>query len=177
MKKIISSEREKRVFVLSCLTLLIFIVYRGVYVPLKNIEESTQDKILTLEKQLNKAQQTINKSKPFEQDYPEASVCFKQTIPDKEQINFIDAEIKKLAQENELVLKSTPPVKSKTTPLGNNFSQNISLTGTFENILEFLYNLQNCPHLYTINELQIKKSQNAESRIDCKLILTKSLIK
>ncbi len=177
MRKIISTEREKRIFVISCIALLIFTAYRGIYVPLKDSEETTQDKILTLEKEFNKAVQTISKSQPYQQNYSEAMDCFNQSVSDKEQLTLIKKEIEGIAKDNHLQSTASDPLKSKTTPVGSDFTIEVSVQGTLNNIMDFLSTLQNCPHLYTVNEFQITKAPSSDSNLLSKLILTKSLIK
>ena len=177
MKKIISTEHEKRVFILGCLLLFTFIVYRGIYLPIMNANDSIQDKIFILEKQLYKAKHALSDGKPFEQEYPQALNCFQQSLSDKQQLTTITTELKMLAQQSQLTLKADPPIKSKTSSLGNEFSIKLSVEGEFRNIFEFLYALQSCPHIYRTKELEILKIASSESRLECRLVLTKSLIK
>lgn len=177
MKKLLSTPHEKRIFILGCLSLLLFLFYQGIYTPLKKADSALGDKILLLKKQLNKNLNTISQNKGYDQDYPLALSCYKQTSPDKEQLGLISRELEDLAQDKELQIKTNLPLKSKSTNTTNSFSINISLTGKLNDILEFIYTLQNCPHLYAINEFILDKKSNETSRVQCKLLLTKELIK
>jgi hypothetical protein len=177
MKKILSSsQREKTIFILCCVTLLIFIVYRGLYIPLKNADESIQDKILLAEKQLSKQKRTISESQPFEQDYPSTLSCLKQTAPDEDLPSAIISELNSVAEENHLTIKVSPPAKFKTTIPTKNFSTSVFLEGSFEEILKFLYVIQSCPYLYNFNEFQLNTNPSSEKDLQTHLVLTKSFL-
>lgn len=174
---IISTNHEKRVFILGCLLLITFFIYRGVYLPLINTKESLEEKILLFEKQIYKSNRTLSQVQPYQQEYPEAIKCYKQTLSDKQELSTITTELQNIAQQSHLKITAELPKKSKSTSYKNEFSTNLLLEGKPKNILEFLYTLQSCPHLYNINELTISPTSLNNSQAQCQLTLTKSLIK
>ncbi len=174
---IISTNKEKRIFILGCLLLITFFIYRGVYLPLMNAKESLEEKVLLFENQIYKSNRVISQVEPFQKEYLEATKCYKQALSDKQELSNISSELQSIAQRTQLKITADLPKKSKATLYKNDFTINLLLEGNSKNILEFLYALQNCPHLYNVNELRIFTSPSNDSQLQCQLVLTKSLIK
>ena len=176
MTKFSFSKREKKMAGVVVLVIFFSVVYRGVYVPLKNQVEFLNNKISVAEQRLSKTLKIIRRAKIAAKKYDDILDDFKQTVSDEQVMSSILSEIETVAGELKMRIADMKPKKVKRVDFYNNFSVSLSIDGQLSEIMLFIYRLQNSPHVFYIEELRLNKSSPRKVDLSCQVVLSRLLI-
>ena len=132
--------------------------------------------ILTAEKKIQKNLKVIQKAKSYEAKYQSLMENFQQKGSDEQMMSAILSEIESVATDAKIRITDLKPQKVKKMGSYNNFSVSLVLDGQLTPIMDFIYTLQNQPHLFSVEELRLdKKSPNTQD-LKGYFVLSRSLI-
>ena len=103
----------------------------------------------------------IQKAKSYEEKYKSLLESFQQQGSDEQMMSVILTEIESAAAQVKIRIADMKPQKARKIGTYNNFLVSITLDGELTSIMDFIYSLQNQPHLFAVDELRLeKKSPN-----------------
>ena len=155
---------------------MVYLIYLGILNPIQKNIEYLDKKIEKSKKQLNKQQKTIRKGEHIDQGYEQYWSMFKQQGSDEQVMSSILTEIESAVKKENMRISDLKPKPVRREDFYNNFSVGLSINGPLKDILEYLYILQNTPHLFNVEELQIEKNSPLASELYCRVVLTRILI-
>ena len=163
MTKLNLSQREKDIVIIFVIVAGLALVFRAVYIPLKNKSDEVREKIAVSEKKLNKNLKMIRKGENYEARYKPLLENFQQKGSDEQMMSAILNEIESAAGQVQVRIADMKPQRVKKSGSYNNFSVSLTLDGELTAIMDFIYGLQNQPHLFAVDELRLeKKSPNTK---------------
>ena len=87
------------------------------------------------------------------------------------------SQIESTAGRIPLTVLEIKPQKVRDEDFYNVFSINLTIEEEFIKVYRFLYDIQNAPLLFNVEELRLEKDPLKETFMKCTLILTKRLIR
>ena len=170
------TKREQKIFVFCVIVVIAFGGFQGIYKPLKAKNLELGSKILVLNKRLKKNSITVQKAKLMNKSYDEFFDKFKQTKTNEQVMSSMIAEIEQVAAEMELIIADIKPKKVKQEEFYNRFSVSLTVNSGFSEIVHFIHQLQDEPHMFTVDQMRFDKaSRRRSSTIKSRFILSKIL--
>jgi len=176
MSKFNFSQRERIIFVVLNVILVVFILYKGVFLPLSQKTSMLESRINSEEKKLYKALKTIRKSQAVEKKYKTTLSHLQQNSSDEQVMTSIFSEIEAIAKNLNLRIDDMKSNKVKKLDAYNSFSVGLTIKGTFEEMMHFIYDLQSYPHLFYVDEARLARQARIPDQIECRLQLSRILI-
>lgn len=170
------SKREKVIFIIAFMALLVYVIYLLAYVPLQKQAASLKSKIHVAEVQLKKNLKIIRKSEVLEKQYKEILANFRQTVSDEQVMTSVLSEIESVAGKIDLHIADKKPKKPRKIDFYNSFAVSLSLEGELIELMEFIYILQNPPHMFHIDEVSLSRKSTRKTGLRCRLVLSRTLI-
>lgn len=176
MSKFQFTSQERRIAMVLVAVTAAALIYWGGYAPFKEKSAQIKTKIESGKKQLSKNLKTIRKGERYEKENKVLLENFKQKGSDEQTMSAIITEIESVAGQVNIRIADLKPQKVRKADVFNNFSVSLVLDGQLTPIMNFVYNLQNQPHLFTVDELRLdKKSPNSQD-LKGYLILSRILL-
>jgi Tfp pilus assembly protein PilO len=151
---------------------------------LSGLYENWQERVVLLEaqiesrtKELGRNLETIEATRKMSEDYSEHLRAFEQTSSDEEVMSSLLSEIRKAADKISMHIADIKPERVKKEALYNNFSVRMSLEGSYEEIVRFIYILQDTPYAFAVDELRLSKNSPRSQNVDCELGISKMLVR
>jgi Tfp pilus assembly protein PilO len=141
-----------------------------------NKSEILELEIAKNKRRLQKNYRIIRKGKRFQKQYGDTLTRFKQKQSDEEIMSGILSEIESTARTLDMRISDMKPQRVKKQEYYNIFSVNLAINGQLDEILHFLYLLQNPPHLFNIDELRIEKSSPRAKSLHSRMVFSRILI-
>jgi len=171
------SQRENRIFMLTITVVLLYATYNGMFKPFKQKMISAKLQTESLERQYSKNLRIIRKAKMITQEYDAYLEEFKQTATNEEVMSSIISEIEATAANLSIQISDLKPMRVKALDFYNHFSVSLKINSELVDIIEFLYVLQDQPHLFDIEELRfVKRTRRKGAVVMTNLVLTKTLV-
>ena len=98
------------------------------------------------------------------------------TASESASMSAIITEIENVSGEANIRIADLKPQKVRKTGSFNNFSVSLILDGQLTSIMNFVYNLQNQPHLFAVDEMRFDKKSPNSTDLKGYLILSRVLI-
>jgi hypothetical protein len=170
------SQRERRIATGLVVVIALALIYRAAYVPLKEKSADIKGRIETGQKQLTKNMKVLRKAQRYEKEHQTLLENFKQKGSDAQTMSALITEIESVAGQVNIRIADLKPQKVRKVDAFNSFSVSLILDGELTPIMNFVYNLQNQPHLFAVDELRLdKKSPNSQD-LKGYLILSRILL-
>ncbi|MDO8580292.1 MAG: type II secretion system protein GspM [Candidatus Omnitrophota bacterium] len=171
------TKREQYIFYICLLFIGIFIFYQGLIKPSWEESESLDQKIVIQQRRLQKDQRLLQEAKGKEKAHAAYLLAYKQNGTDEQVMSSILSQIEKLAGELKLRISDLKPQRVKQLELLNQFSVSVTIDSEFDDILNFLYLLQQEPYSFNVEEVRFDKgTRRNETIIKSQLVLSKVLI-
>ncbi len=170
------SLREQKIFAACFLVILIYVSIQFVFRPLDKKILALQAKAQTLRKHIAKNLKVARQDNSVDSEYNRHAQNFKQKVSDEGAMTSILSEIESTANEVSMRLSDMKPKKTKRIDFYNTFSVSLTMEGEITSIIHFIYVLENAPHFFTVDDLQLEKSSSRTSQIKCRMVLSKILI-
>ncbi len=170
------TKRELIIFIICLIVIFIFIGVNFIVKPLLEQYEKFSNEITRRKELLAEYHQKLRQGKSIGDIYKKFSQPLLQKLSDEAEMAAILSEIESVANEIDLRVSDMKPKRVKRTEFFNTFLVSLSLEGDLASITRFLYVLQNNPHLFEVDEVQLQKRSLRTSRIKCQLVLSRSLI-
>jgi len=161
---------EQRIYVVSGALLLVMALFVVLIIfPLIGQIRSDSLKIIEKRQAIDSFYQDWQNMKNSQKDYQEFQqglAQFSALLPASDAIKFITA-IENMArqtqnQETIAVLEKAPGKQTEKTPAQATLDFQISLGGSFPNLVKFLIYLENAPYYNDLNSLQVSRVSQAE---------------
>jgi len=171
------NTREKNIAVVCAFLIFIYVNYIGLIKPLQDKLEGLNIQVQTKQAQLTKDQQRIQKAGALGNEYEDYLARFQQSGSNEQVMSSILSEIEGVAGELNLLISDLKPNRVRASDYYNQFSVSLTIDSDFNDIMHFLYNLQNQPHSFDVEEVRFDKGPRRQSSsIKTRLILGKTLI-
>ena len=168
--------REKAIFAAMVLICLVFGLYRGVFVPLRERGESIKVKITKTEKALVRQRKAVRMAKVMDSRFEDVLKDFRQNASDEQVMSGILSEVQQVAGDLEMRIADMKPRRVRSTDNFNQFSVSMALDGNLADIMRFIYQLENPPHLFYVEEMSLAKVSPRASELRCQMILSRMMI-
>ena len=135
-----------------------------------------ESKIVAGRKQLEKNLKIIHKAQRYEKQNTAIIANFKQKGSDEQAMSTIITEIESVAGEVNIRIADLKPQKVRKTGSFNNFSVSLVLDGQLTPIMNFVYDLQNQPHWFGVDEMRLDKKSPNSPDLKGYLVLSRTLL-
>lgn len=170
------SSRERALFAATLIVGVIFLGYQFFLMPLNRRHEAAEEGILTQQKLLNEKKKIIARAMAKTASYEYYKELFRQEGRSEQVMSGILKEIEEVARDLDIRIASLKPQSGKENQAYNEYSVSLNITTTFENSVQFLYNLQKQPFMFTVDKFDYDKRSRKGTDITVQLILSKTLI-
>ncbi|MCK5580299.1 MAG: hypothetical protein KAJ18_03410 [Candidatus Omnitrophica bacterium] len=174
LKRVDFSKRERRISFFLVICVLAYILQAGVYKPLALKKKVLRQKIKTSEKRVRRAKRALRKGGDVSL-HEKGLEGFKQKGTDEQVMSVILSEIEQEKAELDLRIADMKPQKARKVGPLNYFSVNLTLDGEIADIMQFIYILQNPPHMLYVDEFQLSRGSARDSSLKCQLVLSRRL--
>jgi len=171
------TQREKIIALICLILVVLYGVYVGGIRPLAEQIDFLNAQILRKQTQVQKDQRVIHKAQQIDKEFKALSVTFKQEGTNEAVMSDILSEIESVSGNIGLKVSAIKPQKVKNNELYNHFSVSVSLEANLLELSEFLFILQNPPHLFSVDEIRVDQGpRRKETSLNVNCILSKFLI-
>ncbi|MFC1510602.1 hypothetical protein ACFL49_02975 [Candidatus Omnitrophota bacterium] len=173
--KINFSSREKKIFIVLSICILGFIFQAGIYKPLAHQKELLAIKIRAAEKSLFRAQRSAQNE--GQQDHVKRMLApFRQKGTDEEVMSSILSEIEQKKEGLDLRIADMKPQKMHKVDLLKVFSVRLTIEGAVTDVLQFIYLLQEPPHMFRVDEFRLGDASAKQPTLKCQLVFSRKLV-
>ncbi len=171
------TKREQIIAGVTFLAAVVCLGFYGVYKPLLNELELIEDKISNNMKKYDNNLEMIHQAEGLEKQYQTSIEKYKQPGQNEQVMSALISEIEKVAGELNLPISDLKPNRVRKEAHYNQFSVSLTMDSKFVEAVNFLYILQNEPHLFDVEELRFDKgNRKDEPTVKTQLVLSKIFI-
>ena len=171
------TQREKIIFNLCVIMVLIFLSYKFGIAPLIQKTKDLDRDAGARRQELARNIHFIKKGQALAENSGDSLSRFQQTESSEQVMSSLVSEIEQTANQLNLSLSEIKPQKVKKEKYYNQFLVSLTIDSSWLNTLQFLHSLQQEPHLFSIEEITVDKGSAAgSSRLRTQLVLGKSFI-
>jgi Tfp pilus assembly protein PilO len=170
------SSREVKIFVVMMALCSTFGLYRGLYLPFYEKGELIKARILKKQKELTQQRRAVQKVKMGDSRIEELLKDFRQVDSDEKVMSAVLSEIEEVANGIGMRIADMKPRRTRATDFYNQFSVSLALDGPLADIMRFLYQLENPPHLFYVEEMSLSKISPRGAELRCQLVLSRLMI-
>lgn len=170
------SKREKLIALVVLVLALCFVVYNFILDPMLKKISSLNSDIEAQEIKLKKNIKIISQEAQVAGQYKQYSDLMKLKTSEEQAMAKLLSEIEAVAQGINIRILDMKPQKIKTIDFYKNFSVAFTIDGQLKDITQFLYSLQNLPHLIKVDKLQLEKESVYQPELKASLQVSKVLI-
>ncbi len=170
------NHREKYFAIISGLLLFAWFLGNVIFKPAWRFSSEWSAKLQLNKGRLTKDRRLIVEGPAIDREYEAYLPFFRQAQGDEATMSLLLSQIELTASRIPLPVLEIKPQKVKGEDFYNEFSINLTIEEEFNKIYRFLYDIQNAPFLFNVEELRLEKDPLKESFMKCTLILTKRLI-
>jgi len=170
------TKREKIILMLCCGVTFAYLSWNGVWKPLQKQEMFLEREIPKSEKLLQKNLAIIRKGRQAKQAYEQHMSSLIQKRSDEEEMSAILSQVEFLANEIGMRIAEIKPKRVRTVDFYNRFSVSLAVEGKLEDIVHFLYILQNAPYYFNVDEIKFETESSSPIFLNCAFSLNRILI-
>ena len=171
------NRREKLFALIVGLGLVGWLMENVIYQPAVRLSSSWAAKIQLNKGRLTKNRRLIVEGPAIDREYAAYLPFFRQTQGDEATMSLLLSQIESTASRIPLPVLEIKPQKVKGQDFYNDFSINLTLEEEFNKVYRFLYDIQNAPFLFNVEELHLEKDPLRENFIRCTVTLNKRLLR
>ncbi len=169
-------KRERNIVIIIAGILFLLAVYSFVFAPLIEKLAFVNREIEGKELKLIKNKKILSREQPVADSYKKYEQYLKQNVSDEQTMASILSDIEAVAHEVNIQVNDMKPRKVKRVDFYNSFAVEIECEGKLQEIIKFLYKLQNPPHLLRAEKVRLEKQVVSGATLKCYLLSTKILI-
>lgn len=170
------SKRERQILFCCLIVLGIYCFFNMIWKPLVRLGEELKQKRGTDETVLEKELKVIAKGKEIVPEYNRYLNSFGQKRSDEEQMSYVISAIESLSNQNNVRVSEMKPRKVRKVDFYNIFSVSLTMEGSLQEIIQFVYVLQNPPHYFQIEAIRIEKKSMQDTMLQSQLLLSRKFI-
>jgi len=170
------SQRETYIFIACVVLVTLYVGYNFVFKPMKGKVTTLTDQIDANQRRLEKNLRTMRQASSVEKKYEQYALPLKQTMSDEAQITALLSEIGAVAQQIQLSIDNMKPNKVKKVDFYNEFSVSLTLNGSLEAVIHFMYLIENAPHHFKVESMRLEKRSPRQAEIRCQLSLKRMFV-
>jgi Tfp pilus assembly protein PilO len=174
-KKGISAREKGLIWMLGILTAG-YLGFEGFYKPLNRRSTDLEKRIALTQKKLRKNLLKIQHGQRLEGNGQAIMEQFQQKGSDEQEMSTILSEIEAVADTLNLKISDQKPQKTHRVDFYNVFAVTLTVDGGLTDILHFIYTVQEKPHMFDIDEMQITKRSHNSPEVMCRLDLSRQRI-
>lgn len=151
------TQREQKILIVFLVLAIIYVGAHALVRPLKERNVSLDQSIEAQQRKLDQGLRLIRRAEAVARKYEPYLKKFRQSKNNEQVMSSILAEIEEVAGGLNLRISNMRPNKVKKGEFYNRFSVSLSLESDFPAMMNFLYILQNEPHIFHVEELHFEK--------------------
>jgi len=175
MKRAFSS-REKMIFVVCVVVVLIYGGYRFGYQALQESTATRQQRVLQAEKELRQYKDVVREQSLVSRKLLAYKEMFAQKGSDEQEMTKMLSEVEAAAQNINMKIINMEPERIKKGDFYNYFSINVQAQGSLKKIFEFLYALESQTYRFRIDEMRLEKYSLRADELKCQFVVSRFLI-
>ena len=169
------SKRERQTAYISIVLVVCVFFDRAVFRPVMQKIENSNGDISIQEKKLEKSMQILSEEDSLTGEYKKFTQNIKQTQSDEEAMAVLLSNIEKIANSVSVPLIDMKPSVVEKSEFYKKYSVKIEVDSKINNLVDFIYQLENSPQLLRISELRATP-QKKESFLKVYMTVTEILI-
>lgn len=170
------SKREKITLGLTTVILAGFLVYNFVFNPLIERLNNLNQQIILKEAKLKKHLKILSEEPSIESAFKNYADYIKQTTSEEQEMASLLSKIETVASQVNIHISDMKPRKPKSSDFYKILSVEIEAEGELEALMQFIYTLQNTPHLLKAEKLRLEKQSKRTTGLKAYLVVNKLLI-
>lgn len=171
------NPREKFFAAIIIFLLFVWLLGNVILQPALRISSYMTSEVQSTQGRLNKDRHLIAEGPVMEGEYAAYLAFFRQTQGDEATMSLLLSQIESTAGQIHLPVLEIKPQKVKQMDFYNDFSINLTIEEEFDKVFHFLYDIQNAPFLFNVEELHLEKTPLKENFIKCTLTLNRRLLR
>ena len=171
------NPREKYFALIVGLLLSAWFLGNVIVKPAVRFSSDWAGKIQLNKTRLNKDRRLIVEGPAIDREYEAYLPFFRQIQSDEAAMSSLLSQIESIARQLSVPVLEIKPQKVKPQDFYNDFSINLTIEEEITKVCHFLYDIQNAPFLFNVEELRLEKNPLKENFLRCTLTLNKRLLR
>ena len=168
------SKKEKIVFYIAIFVVSLLILDRAIISPIfskiRSLNKEIQDKQTTIKKNLRILSQ---KDRILQESSKYSSFLGQTKLGDDEQVTLVLKELESLANKSSVYLVDMKPAGIKESGSSKRIMVNLNCEAQMEQLVDFMYNMENSESLISIEKYQITPKAKESSVAKCSISVYK----
>jgi ribosome-binding ATPase YchF (GTP1/OBG family) len=168
------SKKEKIIFYVAASLISLLVLDRAIISPvfskIQQLNKEIKDKQAQIKKNLRILAQ---KDKILTQGAKYSSFLSDSTMSDDEQVTLVLKELENLASKSQVYLVDMKPAGTKETGTSKRIMVNLNCEAQMEQLVDFMYNMENSDSLISIEKYQITPKAKESSVAKCSISVYK----
>jgi len=174
MKKL--NSRETFILIITLGLIVLFVVYQFVVKPMHEGAVDINDQLRVVEHRLTKSVQLLGQKDLIEARYQELVNLIGVVDSEDAQMPAIISKIEAAARESNIHIANIQPQKSTTRKEVRFLAVEVEIDGQWKDIVQFLYELQEQPNFYFINELSLEKYSDMTNSLRGRIVISRMCV-
>lgn len=170
------SKREKLIASIVLGLAFFFLIYSLILEPLLRKLSNINAQIVVQESKFKKNLKILSQEKKVASQYKQFAELMRLKASDEQEMAKLLSEIESVAQGINIRILDMKPQRIKNIDFYKNFSVALIIDGQLKDITQFLYSLQNLPHLIKVDKLHLEKESAFQPELKASLQVSKDLI-
>lgn len=170
------SKREKAVLYGAVIAVFLTIVDRLIIAPISSKMTSLDKAIQEEESRIKTNLHILAQKDKIVANSAKYSSFLTNSKSEEEEITFLLKEIETMSNDASVYLIDLKPMESKSEDLSKKYSVNLNCEGQMEQIIKFMYNIENSKSLLAIERYQITPKSKESSVARCSMTVSKIVI-
>jgi Tfp pilus assembly protein PilO len=171
------SKREKLVFYVSVVFVILFLFDRLVFVPINSKFNSLNKEIKEKETSINTGMHILAQKDEIASMSQELSSYTSTLQSDEEEISALLKEIENLANQSSVYLIDLKPAGVKDSGSSKEYFINLNCEAQLEQLSKFMYDIESSSRLLLIDKFQISPKSKESSVAKCNMAISEIAIR
>lgn len=167
------NKREKALFYLALILILLGIGQRVIFSPIRAKWKQLDEKVSENLSRLKKSESILAKSAAVEEEYKKNISAVKATGSEEEEMTKFLSEIESLASPSSIHLIEIKPLPVKKTEPYKTYYVELEAEGGISQISKFMYDIENSPNLLTVDKFSLGAKESGTNLLKFHLVVTK----
>lgn len=170
------SKREKNLALLVVVAGAAFLIYNFLLDPMLKKISVLNSQIATQETKWKRNQRVLGQEIKVSGQYQKYAELMQLKVSEEQEMANLLSEIESVAQGVKIRILDMKPKKIRNVDFYKNFSVDLTIDGPIKEITQFIYDLQNLPHLIKVEKLRMEKESTLQPTLKAYLLVSKVLI-
>jgi Tfp pilus assembly protein PilO len=159
------TERERKIFIACVSLVVVYALFRGVFVPFTSQNGALDAKMEKVQKKFIKNEKVIQEAKHLDAKFQRYKENFKQPDTNEQTVSLVLSDIERAASDIKLAISDLKPRPVKSEKYFNYFSVSLSIDGNWIDVIHLLNDLQNAPYFFKVEEMSLERISQRDTNL------------